>query len=121
LGVPVARLLRRATRRVALDDEQLGVAGVLHGAVGELPRKGGVLERGLAAGQVARLARGFASARGVDGLLEEPAPLARVLLQELAELPVHRLLDQTLDRRVAELGLGLALELRIAQLDRDHR
>ena len=47
--------------------------------------------------------------------VQDPAGLARVLLQELAELAVDRLLDQALDRRVAELGLRLALELRIAR------
>ena len=34
---------------------------------------------------------------------------------------VDDLLDQALDRRVAELGLGLALELRVGELHRDHR
>ena len=38
-----------------------------------------------------------------------------------AELAVDRLLDQAADRRVAEFGLGLALELGVVQLDRDHR
>ena len=46
---------------------------------------------------------------------------ARVLLEELAELAVDGLLDQALDRRVAELGLRLALELRVGELHRDHR
>ena len=47
--------------------------------------------------------------------------LARVLLEELAELAVDGLLDQALDRRVAELRLRLPLELGIAKLHRDHR
>ena len=62
-----------------------------------------------------------AGAGGVDRLADDPPRLARVLLEELAELAVDGLLDQALDRRVAELGLGLALELGVLELDRDHR
>ena len=49
------------------------------------------------------------------------ARLGRVLLEELAEQAVDGLLDQSLDPGVAELGLGLALELRLGELHRDHR
>ena len=68
LGVAVAALLGRAAGRVALDDEELGQRRVLDRAVGELAGQGRVLERRLAAGQVARLARRVAGARGVDRL-----------------------------------------------------
>ena len=42
------------------------------------------------------------------------ARLGRVLLEELGQALVDGGLDEALDRRVAELGLGLALELRVA-------
>src|SRR5918911_667871 len=48
-------------------------------------------------------------------------PLARVLLEELRKSLVHGRLDKPLDRRVAELGLGLPLELRIGDLHGDDR
>ena len=121
LGVAIAGLLGRAAGRVALDDEELGQAGSLTRAVGELARQGRVLERRLAAGQVAGLAGRVAGAGGVDRLADDPAGVAGVLLEELAELAVDGLLDQALDRRVAELGLRLALELRVVELHRDHR
>ena len=38
-----------------------------------------------------------------------------------ASFGVHRRLDEAGDRRVAELRLRLALELRVLELDRDHR
>ena len=44
-----------------------------------------------------------------------------VLLEELGQALVHGRLDEPLDRRVAELGLGLALELRVADLHGDDR
>ena len=90
-------------------------ARVADGAVGELAGQGRVLQRRLAAGQVARLAGGLAGAGGVDRLGDDPFRLAGVLLEELAELAVDGLLDEALDRRVAELGLGLALELRVVR------
>ena len=40
-------------------------------------------------------------------------------LEPVAELVGHGALDEALDLGVAELGLGLALELRLAELDRD--
>ena len=49
------------------------------------------------------------------------AGLGGVLLEELRKLGVARGLDEAADRGVAELGLRLALELRLAQLHRDDR
>ena len=47
--------------------------------------------------------------------------LGRVLLEPVAELLVDHPLHEALGLGVAELGLGLALELRLAELDRDDR
>ena len=46
-------------------------------------------------------------------------PSRRVRLEPVPERVGHRPLDEALDLGVAELGLGLALELRLAELDRD--
>ena len=54
-------------------------------------------------------------------LADDVLALGRVLLEPGAELVVHDLLREALDLGVAELGLGLALELRLAELDRDDR
>ena len=56
---------------------------------------------------------------GLGRLGDHLAGLGRVLLEPLGQLLVGRPLDQRADGHVAELGLGLALELRIDQLDRD--
>ena len=121
LRVAVTALLGRAAGGVALDDEDLGQRRVAHRAVGELAGEGGVLQRRLAPGQVAGLARRVTGARGVDGLADHHARLCRVLLEELGETLVDSRLHEALDGRVAELGLGLALELRLADLHRDDR
>ena len=115
------RLLGGAAGGIALDHEDLGQARVLDRAVGELARQGRVLQRRLAAGQVARLAGGVAGPRGLDRLADDPPRVGRVLLEVLGQLAVDGLLDQAADRRVAEFGLGLALELGVVELDRDHR
>ena len=72
-------------------------------------------------GQVARLAGGLAGAGGLHRLVDDLAGLGRVLLEELAEAAVDGGLHEALDRRVAELGLGLALELGVLDLHRDDR
>jgi hypothetical protein len=115
----VAAHLGRAARGVALDDEELGRLGILDRAVGELARERAVLERALAARQLARLPRCLARPRGGDRLRDDLARVLRVLLEELGELRVHGRLDEAGDRRVAELRLRLALELRVRELHRD--
>src|SRR4029077_12709477 len=119
-GTAVTGLLGRAAGGVTLDHEDLGQARVLHRAVGELARQGRVLERRLAR-QVARFARRGAGAGGVDRLHDDAFRLGRILVEELGQFAIDRLLDQAFDRRVAEFGLGLPLELRVVQLHRDDR
>src|SRR5207253_3769433 len=116
-----ASLLGRAAGRIALADEQLRGRGIVDRAVGELAGKRHALERRLAPRQLARLPGGLPGARGRDRLLDDLLRVGRVLFHELAEPRVHRRLDEAGDRRVPELRLRLALELRVLQLDRDDR
>src|SRR5450759_2339515 len=58
--------------------------------------------------------------RRLDRLAHDVAPLGRVPAQPVAELVGHGPLDEALDLGVAQLGLGLALELRLGELDRDN-
>src|SRR5688500_19925745 len=60
LELPVAPLLGRTAGRIALDQEELGEGGIALLAVGELARQRGHVERALAAGQLALLARRLA-------------------------------------------------------------
>ena len=62
LEAAIAALLRRATRGVALDDEQLAARGVALLAVGELAGQGQAVEGALADDEVAGLARRLAGA-----------------------------------------------------------
>jgi hypothetical protein len=68
LELAVAALLGRAAGGVALDDVDFAQGRVLFLAVGELAGQADAVEHALAAGHVARLARGLAGARGFDDL-----------------------------------------------------
>ena len=120
-NLPVAALLGRAAGRLALDDVDLALRRIALLAVGELAGQRHVVERALAAHEVARLARRFARERRVDRLRDDPLGDGRVLLEERAQPVVDDALDDALDLGVAELGLRLAFELRLRNLHRDDR
>ena len=120
LEVAVARLLGAAAGRVALDEVDLGHRRVAVAAVGELAGQRAALERVLPAREFLRLARRLAAARGADALLDDLLRDRRILLEVLRERGDHEAVDDALDFAVAELGLGLALELRLLDLHADH-
>ena len=121
LVAPVAALLGRATGRVTLDDVELALAGVLALAVGQLAGERHPVQHALAADGLPGLAGGDPGPHRVADLGDDlPGPVG-VLLQPVEELLVDHLLHQALDLGVAELGLGLPLELGVGELDADHR
>ena len=95
--------------------------GVAELAVGQLARQRPGLQEGLAPGEVARLARGDAGLGGAGRLGEDALGVAGVLFEPGGELRVDRGLDQRSHGGVPQLGLGLTLELRVAELDRQDR
>ena len=103
----IAALLGRAAGGIALDDEQLRQRRVLFLAVGELAGQARDVERAFAAGHLARLARGFARARGVDDFVGDRACFARVLCRNSLELLVDDRFDHGLDFGGDQLVLGL--------------
>ncbi len=99
LGAPVAPLLGGTAGRIALDQEQLGQRRVLLLAIGELAGQAGDIERALAAGHLARLARGFPRPGGIDDLRDDGFRFLRLLEQEVLEPSGHCLLDNTFNFR----------------------
>ena len=81
----IAALLGRATGRVALDDVELAAGGVALLAVGELAGQRQAVEGALAEDEVAGLAGGVAGAGRRQALLDDPAAVAGVLVEVLAE------------------------------------
>ena len=119
LEAAIAPLLGRPSGRLALDDVQLAERRIALLAVGQLAGQRAAVERALAADEIAGLASRFARPGGVDRLADDPPGDAGVLLEIRAELVVDDRLDDALDLGVAELGLGLPLELRMRNLDAD--
>jgi hypothetical protein len=83
-----------------------------------LPGKAARIESGLAAGELAGLAGGFAGARRVNALADDLAGDGGVLVEILAKLFVHERFDVALDVAI-ELALGLAFELGLRKLHGD--
>src|SRR5918997_1517563 len=118
LEISLPALLGQTPRRVALDDVQLAPGRVLGGAVCQLARQRRALQVALA-DRVPHLARRLTGPRRLQGLVDDRLRLGRMLLQELGQELVSGALDEALDLGVPQLGLGLALELRLAELHRD--
>ena len=121
LEVAVAAHLRAAACGIALDEEDFALAGVALGAVRQFARQARAFQHRLAAGQVARLARRLARAGSGQTAIQNQLGDLRVLFQIIAQLLAHQRIDDGAHLAVAQLGFGLALKLRIFQLDGDDR
>ena len=73
----------------------------------------------LAPGQVPGLASRLPGLGGADALVDDAAGFAGSSLQPFRQLAVERLLDVGPDLGVAQLGLGLTLELGLLDPDRE--
>src|SRR6266545_2342308 len=120
LDFPVASLLGRAPRRIALHEEDLAKLGVPLGAVGQLRRQALVVPPALP-GELACFAGRLAGLRGAHALVRDLARGGRILLEGLGEAIVDDLLHEPLNLGIPELRLRLPLELRIGDADGDDR
>ena len=105
--------------RIALDDEDLGLGGVFFTAVGQLAGHAAGLQRALAAHQLPSLLGGSAGAGSLSGLFKDGLGHTGVLFKELHQLCIDHVGHEGADLGVAQLCLGLALELSLLQLDGD--
>ena len=121
LEARVAPLRGRAACAVALDDVEFGERRVAVVAVAQLLGHVEALEPVFAADVFARAARGFAGARGRERFFDDHAADGGVLLQKLRQAVEHNGVDERAHLGVAELGLRLALELGVRELDGDDR
>jgi hypothetical protein len=119
--VAVPTHLRGPACRISLDDEQFGLFTVLRLTVGQLPREASAGQRALAAHEVASLPRSVPGLLGLDRLLDDRLGRGGVLLEEGGHLLANHRVDDALRLAVAELVLGLALELGLGNLEGQHR
>ena len=120
LELAVAALLGGAACAFTLDEVEFAAIRLALGAVGQLAGQAAAIQRALAPGQVAGLARGLTCARRVNGLVDDLLRDRRILLQERAQPLIHERLHGAGDVGV-QLALGLPFELRLRQLHADHR
>ena len=117
LEARVAALCGRAACGVALDDVNFGERRVAVVAVAELVRHLTGFEARLAADGLTGLSGRLTRTVGHHGLFEDDLADRRIFLKEFRQLRRHDGADERAHGGVAELGLGLALELRVGQLD----
>jgi hypothetical protein len=110
-----------SSRRLSLDDEELGEFRIPLRAVGQFSRQAGGVESSLSTGQLAGLPRRLPRSGSLDTLSNDLSSNGRILFEEGSQLDVDYLLDPTPDLGRNQLVLGLTRELRIADLDRDDR
>ena len=120
LEAPVSATLGAAAGRDALDDDELAFLWVALRAVGEFAGQRESVESALTLDEVTCFARRLSCAERGEAFLNDAPCVRGVFLEVLAERVVHRGRDLTGDLGIAEPRLGLALELRLADLDADH-
>jgi hypothetical protein len=98
---------------LTLDDVDLAERGIAFLAVGQLARQGAAVERPLAADEIAGLARA-SRARAASTAFRMTRFATFGFSRETPELVVDDRFDDALHFGVAELRLGLPLELRDA-------
>ena len=82
------------------------------------PGKRHAVERALAPDQFPCAPRGFSGTRRFNGLADDPLGKRWTFFQELPKPVVHERFDNAFHFAVAELGLRLTFELRIAEASR---
>ena len=119
LVLGVAPVDGRPPRGVALDDEDLALFRVARRAVLELAGHRRRFEHALATCRLAGLARRGSGGESLKGLADDVLCLVRMHVKPVRQMRIDLLLNECPRLGVPELRLRLALELRIAELDRD--
>ena len=121
LNFGVAPLFGRAAGGVPFHQEQLADAGILAGAVGELPGEGGFFQGVAFTGGFSGFARRFSGAEGLGGFVDDFLGHFGMFLkiggEEFRDDGVYRRGDVA----VAQLRFGLSLKLGFQHLNGDHR
>ena len=120
LGLTVTAGLRRAARRITLDDEDLALLRVLRDAVRELAVRVEAVLR-LAQHVRLRLLLGTTDLRGLLGTADDGLHHLDVTVEVMLQLRIDDALHILRGIRTRELRLRLTLEDRVRELDGDDR
>ena len=119
LEFAVAPLFGAAPRGISLNDVYFAVGGVAVRAVRQLPGKGEAAHYRLAAHELLGFFRRLAGLARAEGALDDWLQDLGAFVEGVFEPFVDDGVDDALDVVVAELGLGLPLELRLHHFDGD--
>ena len=119
LKLAVTPLLGRAAGRITLDQVQFAQLGILLLAVRQFARQSAQVQSPFTPNRFPGLAGRFTGPGRLDGFFQDALGNRGILFQELGQFLVDQGLNIPLDLGVAQLGLGLSLELRLGDLDRD--
>ena len=119
LETAVSAVLGGAACRIALDQIQLGKRSVLALTVGKFAGERGMF--GLFPRRFPRFARRLARDRRRQDLVDDHARVGGIFFKKFLKFFGHDAADQRAHLRVAEFCFGLALKLRVGELDADDR
>ena len=109
-----------AAGRIALDQVQFARVDLAAGAVAELAGQAAAAQGALAlADELPGLAGAFAGLGRQQALLHDDLGRLGILFQVLGQVVADGRVDDAFDLAVAQLGLGLAFELRLGHAERD--
>ena len=118
LEIPQPAAFGAAAGRIALDQVQLAAFHFLADAIAQFAGQAAAAEHGLAfAEHVLGLAGRFAGFGCQDAFADQRLGRLRVLFQVLGQRIANRRVDDAFHLAVAQLGLGLAFELRMRDAD----
>src|SRR5690606_27359945 len=117
----VPTLLGGASRRIPLDEVELGDGRVSAGAVGKLSGKAGSREHILPLHHFTRLTGSVSRLSRQDNFVYDQLGFTRVFFQVILKDLADSLVYNTHHFRVAQLGLGLTFKLGLSYLHGDHR
>ena len=111
LSHSVSRRLGGSTSRVALDQEQLALAGVLAHAIAKFAGQAKAVHGVAATDAFCGFSRRFAGALGDDGFVHYPLSDGRVLIEELVEAVVANQESSLIPEPPGVTSLTLSCEL----------
>ncbi|MBA7673921.1 hypothetical protein ES703_82128 [subsurface metagenome] len=121
LNISVSPGLCRAARRVTFYNEYLRIRLFLTCTVPQLARKVGSAQRTFAPGQFPCLPRSFSGCGSLDGLVQNPLRLRRMLFQKMAKLLINSGLNETAHFRIGQPHLRLGLKMWVGEFYCHHR
>ena len=113
----VASLFSRPTCGIALNNKDFGIGRILARTVSQLSRQAERIKNTLTARHLARFTSSLTGLQCLRGLVDDALSRRGVLFKILSQALSYGSLNQATNFRIAQLALGLTLELRVAEFN----